>query len=70
MSRIDETLEFIPTRIAVLTVSDSRSLDEDRSGQTLVDRLTGAGHILADRKILRDERGRDCRSAARLGCRP
>ncbi|CUH76067.1 Molybdenum cofactor biosynthesis protein B [Tritonibacter multivorans] len=57
MSRIDETLEFIPTRIAVLTVSDSRSLDEDRSGQTLVDRLTGAGHLLADRKILRDERG-------------
>lgn len=56
MSRIDETLDFIPTRIAVLTVSDSRSLEEDRSGQTLVDRLTGAGHVLADRKILRDER--------------
>lgn len=57
MSRIDETLDFIPTRIAVLTVSDSRSLEEDRSGQTLVDRLTGAGHVLADRTILRDERG-------------
>ena len=56
MSRIDESKEFIPTRIAVLTVSDSRSLDEDRSGQVLVDRLTEAGHILADRKILRDER--------------
>ncbi|WP_420005123.1 molybdenum cofactor biosynthesis protein B [Arenibacterium sp. LLYu02] len=56
MSRIDDSKEFIPTRIAVLTVSDSRSLEEDRSGQVLVDRLTEAGHILADRKILRDER--------------
>lgn len=56
MSRIDETLEFIPVRIAVLTVSDTRSLDEDRSGQTLVDRIEKAGHILADRQIVRDER--------------
>ena len=56
MSRIDETMEFIPVRIAVLTVSDSRSLEEDRSGQVLVDRLQAAGHILADRKILPDER--------------
>ncbi len=56
MSRIDESKEFIPTRIAVLTVSDSRNLDEDRSGQVLVDRLKEAGHVLADRKILRDER--------------
>ncbi|GGE58729.1 molybdenum cofactor biosynthesis protein B [Actibacterium pelagium] len=56
MSRIDESKDFLPIRIAVLTVSDTRGLDEDRSGQTLVDRLEGAGHILADRKILRDER--------------
>lgn len=56
MSRIDESKEFIPVRIAVLTVSDTRGLDEDRSGQTLVNRLEAAGHILADRKILRDER--------------
>ena len=56
MSRIDETLEFIAVRIAVLTVSDSRSLEQDRSGQVLVDRLTAAGHILADRQILPDER--------------
>lgn len=48
--------EFLPVRIAVLTVSDSRGLDEDRSGQTLVDRLTGAGHILAAREIVHDER--------------
>lgn len=56
MSRIDETLEFIPVRIAVLTVSDTRSLEEDRSGQTLVDRIERAGHSVADRKIIRDER--------------
>ena len=48
--------EFIPVRIAVLTVSDTRSLDEDRSGQVLVDRLTADGHVLADRKIVRDDR--------------
>ena len=48
--------DFIPTRIAVLTVSDTRSLDQDRSGQVLVDRLIAAGHVLADRKILPDER--------------
>ena len=56
MSRIDDTKDFIPVRIAVLTVSDTRSLDEDRSGQVLVDRIEGAGHIVADRKIIRDER--------------
>ena len=48
--------QFIPVRIAVLTVSETRGLDQDRSGQTLVDRLASAGHVLADRKILRDER--------------
>ncbi len=56
MSRIDESMEFIPVRIAVLTVSDTRSLDEDRSGKTLVDRIQKAGHLLADRKVTRDER--------------
>ncbi len=56
MSRIDESMEFIPVRIAVLTVSDTRSLSEDRSGQALVDRIERAGHVLADRRILRDER--------------
>ena len=48
--------EFIPVRIAVLTVSDSRSLAEDRSGDTLVERLTGAGHLLADRALVTDDR--------------
>ncbi|WP_419740466.1 molybdenum cofactor biosynthesis protein B [Ruegeria sp.] len=56
MSRIDETIEFIPIRIAVLTVSDTRSVDEDRSGQTLVERIEKAGHVVADRKIIQDER--------------
>ncbi len=48
--------EFIPVRIAILTVSDSRSLSEDKSGDVLVGRLEKAGHILADRKIVKDER--------------
>lgn len=56
MSRIDETKDFIPVRIAVLTVSDTRSMDEDKSGQTLVDRIEGAGHRVADRRIIQDER--------------
>lgn len=57
MSRIDESKEFIAVRIAVLTVSDTRDLSEDRSGDTLVGRIEGAGHTVADRKIIRDERG-------------
>jgi len=48
--------EFIPVRIAVLTVSDTRDLTQDRSGDILVERIAKAGHILADRKIIRDER--------------
>lgn len=56
MSRIDDTREFIPVRIAVLTVSDSRDLSQDRSGAVLVDRIEAAGHILADRMVVRDER--------------
>jgi molybdopterin adenylyltransferase len=56
MSRIDETRPFHPVRIAVLAVSDTRSLAEDKSGDVLVERLTAAGHILAARHILRDER--------------
>ena len=56
MSKIDDTRTFIPVRIAVLTVSDTRALEEDRSGDVLVGRLETAGHILVDRKIIRDER--------------
>ncbi|WP_435311429.1 molybdenum cofactor biosynthesis protein B [Primorskyibacter sedentarius] len=57
MSKIDESRTFVPVRIAVLTVSDSRNLEDDRSGDTLVARITAAGHEVADRKIIRDERG-------------
>ena len=53
---IDEGRTFLPVRIAVLTVSDTRTLADDRSGDTLVDRLTGAGHVLADRLIVTDDR--------------
>lgn len=55
MPGIDESRTFIPVRIAILTVSDTRGLDEDTSGATLVARLEAAGHILADRAIVKDE---------------
>jgi len=48
--------DFIPVRIAVLTVSDTRDASEDRSGDTLVERIEAAGHLLAARDLLRDDR--------------
>jgi molybdenum cofactor biosynthesis protein B len=56
MGRIDESRPFIAVNIAILTVSDTRSLSEDKSGDTLVQRVEAAGHNVADRMILRDER--------------
>ncbi|MCH2077044.1 MAG: molybdenum cofactor biosynthesis protein B [Rhodobacteraceae bacterium] len=56
MSRIDDTRPFLPCRIAILTVSDTRTLDDDRSGDTLVARLEDAGHSLAARTIVKDDR--------------
>jgi molybdenum cofactor biosynthesis protein B len=53
--RIDETIAFQPLRVAVLTVSDSRALAQDRSGDVLVERLERAGHHLAARAIVRDD---------------
>ena len=47
---------FLPTRIAVLTVSDTRTAADDKSGNTLVARIEAAGHLIADRMILPDER--------------
>ena len=47
--------EFKPVNIAVLTVSDTRTLEDDRSGDTLASRLTEAGHFLADRKVCKDD---------------
>jgi len=56
MSRNDESLQFHPVRIAILTVSDTRSLSDDRSGDTLVARIETAGHTIADRMVLPDDR--------------
>ncbi|WP_458095450.1 molybdenum cofactor biosynthesis protein B [Roseomonas sp. WA12] len=52
---IDETRPFLPVNIAILTVSDTRDLASDRSGDTLAARVEASGHRLADRAILRDE---------------
>jgi molybdenum cofactor biosynthesis protein B len=52
---IDESLPFRPVNIAVLTVSDTRTAADDRSGDTLVERLQAAGHVLAARAIVTDD---------------
>ena len=52
---LDQTRPFLPVRIAVLTVSDTRTPADDRSGDTLVARLEQAGHVLAAREIVRDD---------------
>jgi len=52
---IDEARVFLPVRIALLTISDSRTLAEDSSGDALAERITGAGHILAERALLKDD---------------
>ncbi|HYE00470.1 MAG TPA: molybdenum cofactor biosynthesis protein B [Alphaproteobacteria bacterium] len=52
---LDETRPFIPVNIAVLTVSDSRSLADDRSGDLLAERLLAAGHRLVARRLVRDD---------------
>jgi molybdenum cofactor biosynthesis protein B len=55
MSSTDESKQFIPLNIAVLTISDTRSLADDKSGTILADRLTAAGHKLAAREIATDD---------------
>src|SRR5882724_2078122 len=55
MPGIDASRQFVPLKIAVLTVSDTRSLDEDKSGATLAERIGKAGHIVADRAIVTDD---------------
>ena len=55
MPGIDETRQFVPLKIAVLTVSDTRELADDKSGNTLVERIRAAGHVLAERAIVKDE---------------
>ncbi|MBM3568064.1 MAG: molybdenum cofactor biosynthesis protein B [Alphaproteobacteria bacterium] len=58
VGRIDPARNFVPVNIAVLTVSDTRDLASDKSGDVLVERLTQAGHALAARAIVTDERER------------
>src|SRR5271169_6484700 len=55
MPRLDESRPFLPVNIALLTVSDSRNAAQDRSGATLADLATAAGHHIAARRIVRDE---------------
>lgn len=54
---IDPALTFVPVRVAVLTVSDTRTLADDRSGDTLAARIEAAGHAVADRAVERDDAG-------------
>lgn len=56
MSHIDEKRSFIPVKFAVATISDTRKREDDKSGQTLVDRIKKAGHILIDRDIITDDK--------------
>ncbi|MDE2134051.1 MAG: molybdenum cofactor biosynthesis protein B [Alphaproteobacteria bacterium] len=56
--QLDETVAFVPVRIAVMTVSDTRDASNDTSGDTLVARIADAGHVLAARTILPDDRTR------------
>ena len=56
MPGIDETRDFIPLNIAVLTVSDTRTFEDDTSGDVLVERIEKAGHKVAARRIVSDDR--------------
>ncbi len=56
MHGINQGLPFIPVRIAIITVSDTRTIDNDTSGNILVSRLEAAGHALADRALVRDDK--------------
>jgi molybdenum cofactor biosynthesis protein B len=55
MPGLDESKAFVPLRIAVLTVSDTRSISDDKSGATLAERIIKAGHKMAARAIVRDD---------------
>jgi molybdenum cofactor biosynthesis protein B len=55
MPGIDPSREFVPLKIAVLTISDTRGLADDKSGATLVERIQSEGHVLADRTIVADD---------------
>lgn len=55
MSELNESKQFVPLRIAVLTVSDTRMYEDDRSGATLAERIVNSGHEVADRAIVPDD---------------
>lgn len=55
MSKIEGARPFLPVNVAVMTVSDTRTPETDTSGQVLIERITAAGHHVADRCIVRDE---------------
>lgn len=55
MSKIDESRPFLPVNIGVLTVSDTRGPADDRSGDALAERIRAAGHIVIERKIVKDD---------------
>jgi molybdenum cofactor biosynthesis protein B len=55
MAGIDDSRQFLPLRFAVLTVSDTRALADDKSGTTLCERIQAAGHMVTDRTIVPDE---------------
>jgi molybdopterin adenylyltransferase len=55
MAGIDDSRQFLPLRIAVLTVSDTRELADDKSGALLSERIAAAGHVLAERAIVQDD---------------
>ncbi len=55
MPGIDEKKQFVPLKIAVLTISDTRSIKDDKSGAVLTQRIVAAGHLVAERSIVTDE---------------
>ena len=55
MTKTKEERDFLPINIAVLTVSDTRGIGDDKSGDTLVDRINGAGHVVIERDIIKDD---------------
>jgi molybdenum cofactor biosynthesis protein B len=56
MPKIDESRPFLPVNIAVLTISDTRGIDDDKSGRTLAEMIERDGHKIAARRIVRDDR--------------
>src|SRR5262249_58576192 len=55
MAGIDESKQFVPLKIAVLTISDTRGMTDDKSGATLSERIKAAGHVVVERSIVQDD---------------